>query len=542
MAQITTQPFAGQQPGTSGLRKQVVEFQQPHYLENFIQAVFNALPELRGASLVVGGDGRFFNRAAIQTLIKMAAANGVAKVWIGREGWLSTPAASALIRRQGAGGGFIFSASHNPGGPSGDFGVKFNSANGGPASAVVTDAIYAQSQTLTRYSIAEADDIALDQLGHYRIDAMQVEVVDPVADYADLMESLFDFAQIRQLLARTDFTFYFDAMHAITGPYAREIFCRRLGLSADYLLNCDPLEDFGGGHPDPNLAHAEDLLQALQGASEFSLGAASDGDGDRNMLLCAGELINPCDSIAVLAANAEQLPGYRAGLVGVARSMPTSRALDRVAAQLGIPCYQTPTGWKYFGNLLDAGKITLCGEESFGSGSDHIREKDGLWAVLFWLNLLAIDTLSPQAILHQHWVKYGRDFFTRHDYHALDSAMASQLLDELHAQLPTLVGRELAGLCVHSAESFSYIDPVDGSLSSGQGLVVQFNDSSRAVLRLSGTGTSGASLRLYFDRHELQPSQFDQSPQQALAATIAALHEWLELPQRCGRNAADVVT
>jgi len=542
MAQISTQPYPGQKPGTSGLRKRVIEFQQPHYLENFIQAVFNSLPELRGATLVIGGDGRFYNQVAIQTLLKMAAANGVAKVWVGRQGWLSTPAVSALIRRHSAAGGFILSASHNPGGPQGDFGIKFNSANGGPANDSVTANIYAASQTIERYSICQVADVALDQPGHAKLADMDVEVIDPVTEYADLMESLFDFSQIRALLAEPEFTFYFDAMHAITGPYAQEIFSRRLGLPTKFLLNCEPLEDFGGGHPDPNLAHADDLLQALQDAGVFSFGGASDGDGDRNMLLAQSEMINPCDSIALLAANAEQLPGYRGKLNGVARSMPTSRALDRVAAELNIPCYQTPTGWKYFGSLLDAGKITLCGEESFGTGSNHLREKDGLWAVLFWLNLIALERCPAQTILRNHWMKYGRDFFTRHDYEQLDSQAAEKMLASLQEQLPALPGRTAAGLNLTKAESFSYTDSVDGSVSRDQGIILEFSDGSRAVVRLSGTGTAGATLRLYFDRHEMDTKQYEQSPQQALMHTISATLELLDIRQHCGRSAADVIT
>ncbi|TFH69270.1 alpha-D-glucose phosphate-specific phosphoglucomutase [Gammaproteobacteria bacterium LSUCC0057] len=539
---VASHPFAGQQPGTSGLRKKVTVFQQPHYLENFIQAVFTAVPALVGATLVVGGDGRFFNLQATQTIIKMAAANGVAKVIVGAGGLLSTPAASALIRQRHAAGGLILSASHNPGGADGDFGVKFNSANGGPAPAAVTDAIYAASLEIDSYRTVASADLELDKLGSQQIAAMQVEVVDPVADYAELMASLFDFAAIARLLAKPDFKFVFDAMHAVTGPYAEEIFTRRLGLPSQQLLNCQPQLDFGGGHPDPNLAHAGDLIAALAGVGEFALAAASDGDGDRNMVLASELFINPCDSIALLAANAHCVPAYREGLAGVARSMPTSRALDRVAAKLQLPCYETPTGWKYFGSLLDAGKITLCGEESFGSGSDHIREKDGLWAVLFWLNIIAVRGLSPRQLLAEHWTEYGRDFFSRHDYEGLPSDDARSLLADLHQPSQPLVGRRWGALTLLQLESFTYTDPVDNSRADKQGLIFTFEDDSRAVLRLSGTGTSGATLRLYFDRYSSDSAQYWLAPQQALAATIAAISELLQLEQRFGRHHPDVIT
>lgn len=539
---VASQPFAGQQPGTSGLRKKVTVFQQPHYLENFIQAVFTAVPSLVGATLVVGGDGRYFNLQATQTIIKMAAANGVAKVIVGAGGLLSTPAASALIRQHHAAGGLILSASHNPGGVDGDFGVKFNSANGGPAPAAVTEAIYAASLVIDSFRTVVSADLELDKLGSQQIAAMQVEVVDPVADYAELMASLFDFAAIARLLANAEFHFVFDAMHAVTGPYAEEIFARRLGLPAEQLLNCQPQLDFGGGHPDPNLAHADDLIEALAGVGEFALAAASDGDGDRNMVLAPELFINPCDSIALLAANARCAPAYRAGLAGVARSMPTSRALDRVAAKLHLPCYETPTGWKYFGSLLDAGKITLCGEESFGSGSDHIREKDGLWAVLFWLNIIAVRGLSPRQLLAEHWAEYGRDFFSRHDYEGLPSDHAQSLLADLHQSSQPLVGRRWGALTLLQLESFTYTDPVDNSRADNQGLIFTFDDDSRAVLRLSGTGTSGATLRLYFERYSSDPAQYWLAPQQALAATIAAISELLQLAQRFDRHRPDVIT
>lgn len=542
MITVSSSPYPGQRPGTSGLRQRVSVFQQPHYLENFVQAIFNAVPSLAGATLVVGGDGRYYNRPAIARIAELAAGNGIARLIVGRGGLLSTPAASALIRQRGAAGGLILSASHNPGGPQGDFGIKFNGANGAPASEQTGAAIYAASTAISHYQLAEGACFDLDQLGSAELAGMQVEVIDGVADYADLMASQFDFAAIGELLRSANFEFYFDAMHAITGPYAEEIFCRRLGASRDCLLNDTPREDFGGGHPDPNLAHASELLAAVNGAGEWALGAASDGDGDRNMVVGSGLFINPCDSLAIIAANAALLPGFGGGLRGVARSMPTSRAVDRVAAAQRVSCYETPTGWKFFATLLDGGHINLCGEESFGTGGDHLREKDGLWAVLCWLNIIAARQLSPRAIVYDHWATYGRDFFTRHDYEGLDSAAAVKLLERLQASLAGLAGNRLAGLAVTSAEQFSYTDPVDGARSSGQGIRLCFDDGSRTVVRLSGTGTSGATLRLYYDRHEPDPALHHADPQHALAAVIAASAEWLQLERSVGRAEPDVVT
>ncbi len=542
MITVSSSPYPGQRPGTSGLRQRVSVFQQPHYLENFVQAIFNAVPSLAGATLVVGGDGRYHNRAAIARIAELAAGNGVARLLVGRGGLLSTPAASALIRQRGAAGGLILSASHNPGGPHGDFGIKFNGANGAPASEQTSAAIYAASTAISHYQLAEGEGFDLDQIGSSELAGMQIEVIDGVADYADLMARQFDFAAIGELLRSATFEFYFDAMHAITGPYAEEIFCRRLGASRSCLLNATPREDFGGGHPDPNLAHAGELLAAVNGAGEWALGAASDGDGDRNMVVGSGLFINPCDSLAIIAANAPLLAGLGGGLRGVARSMPTSRAVDRVAAAQGIRCYETPTGWKFFATLLDGGHINLCGEESFGTGADHLREKDGLWAVLCWLNIIAARQLSPQAIVEHHWATYGRDFFTRHDYEGLDSDAAAALLKRLEGSLAELAGSRLAGLAVESAEQFSYTDPVDGARSSGQGIRLCFADGSRAVVRLSGTGTSGATLRLYFDRHESDPARHCDDPQRALAAVIAASAEWLQLERSVGRSQPDVVT
>ena len=458
---VATRPYPDQRPGTSGLRKKVSVFQQPHYLENFVQSIFDALEGCRGQTLVLGGDGRYYNRPAIQTILKMAAANGFGRVVVGRDGILSTPACSLLIRRLRAFGGIILSASHNPGGPLGDFGIKYNTANGGPAPEGITDAIYARSRAITEYRVLSAGDVALDTPGHSSLGAMQIEVVDGVTDYVDLMQTLFDFDGIKSLLSQDSFGMCFDAMHAVTGPYARAIFQDRLGVPAQSIMNADPREDFGGGHPDPNLTYAHELVHTMFAKDAPDFGAACDGDGDRNMILGRHFFVTPSDSVAILAANAHLVPGYRHGLAGVARSMPTSQALDRVAAKLGIPCYETPTGWKYFGNLLDAGRITLCGEESFGTGSDHVREKDGLWAVLFWLNILAVRRLTVAEIVRDHWRTYGRNFYLRHDYEGLDLNVAGRVLADLRANFTNLEGRRFGAYRIKSCDDFRYTDPVD---------------------------------------------------------------------------------
>jgi phosphoglucomutase len=539
---ISSRPFEGQKPGTSGLRKKVDEFRQPAYLENFIQAIFNALGDCAGKTLVLGGDGRFYNREAIQIIARMAAANGFARLLIGRGGLLSTPAASCVIRKRGAAGGIILSASHNPGGPGGDFGVKFNGANGGPATEAVTEAIYRESLAIERFLTLDAADIDIDGTGECTLGDMRVEIIDPVSDYAELMESLFDFEKMAALLARPKFSMCFDGMHAITGPYAREILEKRLGAPEGTVVNSLPLEDFGGGHPDPNLVHARELVALMNGDEPVAFGAASDGDGDRNMVLGQGFYINPCDSLAVLAANATLVPGYRDGLAGIARSMPTSRAVDRVATSLEIPCYETPTGWKYFGNLMDAGRITLCGEESFGTGSSHIREKDGLWAVLFWLNVIAVRGQPPQAIVRDHWERFGRDYFTRHDYEDLDGESTGALIEQLRDRLPDLPGQTFAGLALTEADDFRYSDPVDGSVSERQGLRFNFEDGGRAVLRLSGTGTGGATLRAYFDSYETDPGRMSLAPQKALEPCIEALEAIAGIRSSTGRDGPDVIT
>ncbi len=538
---VPTTPFDDQKPGTSGLRKQVPAFQKANYLENFIQSTFNSLSDYQGKTLVLGGDGRYFNRPAIQTILKMAAANSVGKTLVGRGGILSTPAASCLIRKYDAFGGLILSASHNPGGPEGDFGVKYNVSNGGPAPEKVTSAIFENTKSISEYKIVEADDIDLDMPGTTQIGDMTVEVVDAVADYAELMEKLFDFDKIRQLLAG-DFSMCMDSLHAVTGPYAKAIFEQTLGAKAGTVTNGEPLEDFGGGHPDPNLVYAHDLVETMFSDSAPDFGAASDGDGDRNMILGNNFFVNPSDSLALIAANATLVPGYKNGLSGVARSMPTSQAVDRVAEKLGMDCYETPTGWKFFGNLLDADKITICGEESFGTGSDHVREKDGLWAVLFWLNILAERQQSVEEIVTEHWKTYGRNFYSRHDYEGVDSDRANELMAGLRSQLSSFPGQPLGDYTVDYADDFSYTDPIDGSISHKQGIRIGFTDGSRMVFRLSGTGTQGATLRLYIESYEPDTAKHSLDPQAALKPLISLADEVAKIKALTGRDQPTVIT
>ncbi len=538
---ISTQLFAGQKPGTSGLRKQVQVFQQAHYLENFVQAIFDTLEGYAGKTLVLGGDGRYYNRNAIQTILKMAAANGFGRVLVGHNGLLSTPAVSAVIRQYQAFGGIVLSASHNPGGPEGDFGIKYNISNGGPAPEKITEAIYARTQSIRSYKILAADDLDLARLGTVQVADMQVEVIDSVTDYAKLMESLFDFDRINQMFKSGAFQMRFDAMHAITGPYAKAILEQRLG-AAGMLLNCTPLEDFGGGHPDPNLTYAKDLVDILFGADAPQFGAASDGDGDRNMILGAHCFVTPSDSLAVLAANAHLVPGYKDGLAGIARSMPTSAAADRVAAALGIDCFETPTGWKFFGNLLDAGKATLCGEESFGTGSNHVREKDGLWAVLFWLNILAVRQQSVGQILREHWARFGRNFYSRHDYEAVPSEGANRLIDSLRNRFGILPGQRFGDYEIEFADDFSYTDPVDQSFTQQQGIRIGFVGGSRMVFRLSGTGTAGATLRLYLESYSADSATHNLDAQVALADLIKIAEELAGIRQHTGRDQPTVIT
>lgn len=539
---VSTQPFEGQKPGTSGLRKKVKVFAQPHYLENFVQSIFDSLEGFEGQTLVVGGDGRYHNRVAIQTILQMAAANGFGRVLVGQGGILSTPAASCVIRKFHAFGGIILSASHNPGGPDEDFGIKYNIGAGGPAPESITDAIYRRTQEITSYKIMAAPAVDLDLLGVQKLGEMTVEVIDSVEDYAELMASLFDFKAIADVLQNGIFRMRFDAMHAVTGPYATRILEGILGAPAGTVINGTPLEDFGGGHPDPNLVYAHDLVEEMFGDNAPDFGAASDGDGDRNMILGANFFVTPSDSLALLAANATLCPGYADGLKGIARSMPTSKAADLVAARLGIPAWETPTGWKFFGTLLDAGKATLCGEESFGTGSDHVREKDGLWAVLMWLNILVKRRESVAAIVTKHWAEYGRTYYSRHDYEGIDSAAAEGLMAHLRSEGPKLAGQVLEGFTVEACDDFAYTDPVDGSVSTKQGIRLMFTDGSRVVFRLSGTGTAGATLRVYLERHEPDASLHQQDTQQALAPLIRIAQSVADIRGRSGREAPTVIT
>ena len=536
-----TAPMEGQKPGTSGLRKKVRIFAQPGYSENFIQSVFDVAERPDAGTLVIGGDGRFHNRTVIQQAIRMAAANGYARVLVGRGGILSTPAASHVIRKYGASGGLVLSASHNPGGPDEDFGIKYNIANGGPAPEAVTEAIFARTQTLDRWLAVDAPDVDLDAPGTTRVGEMTVEVIDPVADYAALMETLFDFALIRDRVAG-GLTMAFDAMHAVTGPYAHEILENRLGFASGTVRNGTPLEDFGGHHPDPNLVHAKALYNTMMAPDAPDLGAASDGDGDRNLIIGRGIFITPSDSLAMLAANAHLAPGYAGGLNGIARSMPTSAAADRVAEALGIPAFETPTGWKFFGTLLDAGMATICGEESAGTGSDHVREKDGLWAVLLWLNIIAATGKSVAQIAREHWARFGRNYYARHDYEGIETERANALMAALTASLPDLPGHRLGPLLVEHADSFAYTDPVDGSVSANQGIRVMFEGGSRIVFRLSGTGTEGATLRVYLERYEPAGGTLDAETGTMLAELITAADAIAGIAQHTGRSAPDVVT
>ncbi|MGV3549435.1 alpha-D-glucose phosphate-specific phosphoglucomutase [Rhizobium sp.] len=539
---VTTTPYADQKPGTSGLRKKVPHFQQQNYAENFIQSIFDSLEGFVGQTLVIGGDGRYFNREVIQIAIKMAAANGFGKVMVGRGGILSTPAASNIIRKYKAFGGIVLSASHNPGGPTEDFGIKYNASNGGPAPEKITDAIFDRSKVIDKYLISDAADVDLDMPGIKKVENMEVDVIDSVTDYAELMETLFDFPAIRAKI-EGGFRVVFDAMSAVTGPYAKEILENRLGAPKGSVLNFIPLPDFGGHHPDPNLVHAKDLYDLMMsGDAAPDFGAASDGDGDRNLIIGKGIFVTPSDSVAMLAANAHLAPGYAKGLAGIARSMPTSGAADRVAEKLGIGIYETPTGWKFFGNLLDEGMATICGEESAGTGSNHVREKDGLWAVLLWLNILAVRNESVKDIVTKHWAAFGRNYYSRHDYEEVATDAANGLMDNLRAQLATLPGKSFGGLKVRDADDFAYHDPVDGSISKNQGIRILFEGGSRVVFRLSGTGTSGATLRVYIERYEPDASRHDIETQEALADLIAVADEIAGIRSRTGRSAPSVIT
>lgn len=536
---VKTNPIANQKPGTSGLRKKTRVFQEPGFLENFIQSIWTGIGGAQGKTFVLGGDGRFFNAEAIQTVLRMAAASGAARVIVGQNGLLSTPAASNLIRKRKADGGIILSASHNPGGPDGDFGVKYNISNGGPAPESVSSAIHAATEEIGAYRILESADVDLSEIGIAQIGRMEIEIVDPVADYAALMEEIFDFDAISALF-QTGFRMRFDAMHAITGPYAKAILEKRLGAGAGTVTNGTPSPDFGQGHPDPNPIWAKELVDVMMDPDGPDFGAASDGDGDRNMIMGRGIYVTPSDSLAALAANATLVPAYKDGLSGVARSMPTSLALDRVAEKLGIECHETPTGWKFFGNLLDAGRATLCGEESAGTGSNHVREKDGLWAVLFWLNILAARKISVADLMADHWRSYGRNYYSRHDYEGIDSGIAADLMQGLRAQLPDLAGRSVSGLTVSNADEFAYDDPIDGARTEGQGIRIHFEGGARVVFRLSGTGTVGATLRVYLEYFATE--SLDQNPQDALADIITAADELAQIVARTGRKRPTVIT
>lgn len=538
---ISTTPFDDQKPGTSGLRKRVHRFQEPHYLENFVQSIFDCLEDFTGETLVLGGDGRYHNAEAIQTILRMAAANGFGRVLVGQDGLLSTPAVSHLIRKHGAYGGIILSASHNPGGPNGDFGIKYNGANGGPAPEKLTNAIFSHSCTIERYVVIQSEDIDLSRVGRTHAGSMEVEIVDPVSDYAALMEELFDLDAVAKMFAG-GFGFLFDAMHAVTGPYAKRLFVERLGAPAGSVVNANPRPDFGGGHPDPNLVHARHLYEAAMREDGPDFCAASDGDGDRNLIIGKHQFVTPSDSLAVIAANAHLVPGYKGGLAGVARSMPTSSAADRVVAQKGIALYETPTGWKFFGNLLDSGDITLCGEESAGTGSSHVREKDGIWAVLMWLNILAARGRGVADIMKDHWTTYGRNYYARHDYEEIDTESAENLMTRVRSRLTELSGENTAAGQVSTADEFSYYDPVDGSVTEGQGLRVMFEDGSRIVYRLSGTGTVGATLRVYLERFEPPEGNILQETGDALATLIETARDIAGIERFIGRSEPDVVT
>lgn len=538
---IETQAYADQKPGTSGLRKRVAHYQQLHYVENYIQSIFDVLEGTDGQTLVMGGDGRFFNKEGIQTAMKIAAAHGFGRVIVGQNGLLSTPAVSHLIRHNKAFGGLVFSASHNPGGPNGDFGIKYNIANGGPAPERITNAVFARSTEITRFKIVETADVDLSEIGTQSLDDMRVDVVDPVADYADLMQSLFDFEALRALFA-SGFRMRFDAMHAITGPYAKTILEDMLGAPAGTVINAEPLPDFGGGHPDPNLVHAKQLYDELMAPDAPDFGAASDGDGDRNLIIGRSRFVTPSDSLALLAANAHLAPAYARGIAGIARSMPTSAAADRVAEKLGIELHETPTGWKFFGNLLDAGRVTICGEESAGTGSDHVREKDGLWAVLLWLNILAVRKQSVNDIVRDHWQTYGRNYYTRHDYEEVETEKAEAVMEHLRRQFASLPGEDFGDLTVESADDFAYSDPIDKSVAEHQGLRVIFTDGSRIVVRLSGTGTVGATLRLYIERYVGPEGDHDIETQAALSELISLTAKLTDIKNLTGRDAPTVIT
>ena len=536
-------PFRDQKPGTSGLRKSTKFFQTQHYLESFIEAILRTLPGIQGGVLIVGGDGRYGNCEAIEVILRMAAAHRVKKVITTLDGILSTPAASNLIRSYGAVGGIILSASHNPGGIDGDFGVKINGPNGGPANESLTNQIYQCSTNLKEYKIINVkNNISLHTIGINYILDMEVEVIDGVKDYIDLMQNIFDFEQISDYI-KEDFLIAFDALNAVTGPYAQKLLEEILGARKGTVLNGIPQKDFGGLHPDPNLTYANKLAALLLSSdSLYSFGAACDGDGDRNMILGRKCFVNPSDSLAILSANYKSVPAYAKGLAGVARSMPTSSAVDLVAKAMDIPCYETPTGWKFFGNLLDAGKITICGEESFGTGSNHIREKDGLWAVLYWLQILSQKKISVAELMHEHWQIYGRNYYSRHDYENISSDVAISLYERVRSMLSSIKGENLGGRKIHLADDFMYNDPIDGSISSNQGVRIILEDGSRIILRLSGTGTQGSTLRIYLEQYVECNGNLNQDPQIALKDLIQGVENIAEITKRTGMHRPTVIT
>ncbi len=538
---VSSNPFQDQRPGTSGLRKRVKVFQEKNYLENYIQAIFDSLSGVTGKTLVLGGDGRYFNEIAIQKIIKMALANGFGRIMVAKDGILSTPAASCVIRKYKAFGGIILSASHNPGGEEGDFGIKYNISNGGPAPESLTEAIYLRSKTISSYKIADIPDIDLSVLGEIRFGDLVVEVFDGINDYVDLMKTLFNFSDLRKLFA-SDFKMRYDAMNAVTGPYAHRIFEEELGAKEGTVINWKPLPDFGGKHPDPNLTYAKDLVDYMfsEGAADF--GAASDGDGDRNMILGNHFYVNPSDSLAVICANYKAVKGYSSGILGIARSMPTSQAANKVADFLGIDCYETPTGWKFFGNLMDGNKVTICGEESFGTGSNHVREKDGLWAILFWLNIIANTKKSVSEIVKDHWIKFGRNYYSRHDYENIDTDVANALMDHIREQFSSLGGKEFGEYMVSTADDFNYIDSIDGSETSKQGIRIIFTNGSRIIYRLSGTGTKGSTLRIYIEKYESEISKQSQDTQVALSDLIKIADDIGEIIKRTGMKQPTVIT
>lgn len=535
---VKTTAYTDMKMGTAGLRKKSKVVLQENYLENFVQSVFDAIGGVKGLTFILGGDGRYYNKIAIQKIIKMSAANGMKKVIVGQNGFISTPASSHVLLMNKADGGFVLSASHNPGGINGDFGIKYAVASGGQCPTAVSDKIYEISKTITEYKTLDVPDVDLSRLGTQKLDNMEIEVIDPVKDYVDMMEHIFDFEALKKLFAG-GFTMVFDAMNAVTGPYARRIFEEILGAPEGSVLNYVPLEDFGGLHPDPNLIYAKSLVDLMYSDKAPDFGAANDGDGDRNMILGKKFFVTPSDSLAILTDNYKLIPAYKNGIYGVAKSAATSTAVGRVAEALNIGYYEVPTGWKYFCNLMDSNRITFCGEESFGTGSSHIREKDGIWAVLFWLSIIAATGKSVQEITEEHWKKYGRSYYMRNDYEALDVETANQLMADLEARLPQLAGQTFGSYRVAEAKPFVYNDPVDGS-STKNGLIVYFTDKSRIVYRLSGTGTNGATLRVYLERYETE--NLNEDVAQTLESLADVSRQIGEITKRTGKTKADVLT